>query len=111
MVVDVVFKFFSHPAQSAEQLVDIPSHGEGLQGSSPGQGLQRTLEQIFNIPAGGGLHGFLPDPGGSRSFAVSREEGHGFFSDFSTGKQKPEVRRESWCGAAWGGQLMDAGGL
>ena len=69
--------------QFAEQTVNIPvprGSGRRLQGLRPGQGSQRTVEQIVNIPAGGGLHGFLPDPGGSRSSAVTREEAwHVFF--------------------------------
>ena len=43
----------SSTAQSAEQLVDIPIHGGSLQGFRPGQGSQRTDEQIADIPRGG----------------------------------------------------------
>ena len=36
--------------------------------------------------------------------------GKGFFGLFPGSKEKSEVRWESECGAAPGGQLMDAGG-
>ena len=54
------------------------------------------MEQNVDFPVpGGGLH-VLPDPGGSSSSAVSRDErGEGFFSDFSSGQKKSEVRRQS----------------
>ena len=56
-----------HQQQIAEQTVDIPvprGRGDlgGLEGFLPGQGSQRTVEQIVDILAGGGLQGFLPDP-------------------------------------------------
>ena len=64
------------------------------------------------IPVPGGSLHVLPDPGGSRSSAASREEaGQGVFRTFPWVNKKPEVRRESECGAAPGGQVMDAGGL
>ena len=70
------------------------------------------MEQNVDIPvAGGGLH-VLPDPGGSSSSAVSRDErGEGFFSDFSPGQQKSEVRRQSEPEGARQVELMDSGGL
>ena len=53
----VVFKVFlpeqNPTAQSAEQLVDIPIHGGCQQGLRPGQGSQRTVEKITDIPRGG----------------------------------------------------------
>ena len=68
--------------QRAEQLVEVPTilyflkqkvdipvprtrgdHG-GLQGFPPRQAaLKRTVEQIVDIPVGGGLQDFLPGPG------------------------------------------------
>ena len=70
-----------------------------------------------DIPAAGGLHGFLPDPGGSRSSAVSREEaGHCFFRAFlrikksskSAASPSAELGEEvsSWTPAAYDTQPM-----
>ena len=70
----------SSTASVAEQIVDFPVGG--LQGFLPRQG-SRTANNIADIPAGAGLHGFLLDPGVSRSSAVSREEaGCGLFLTF-----------------------------
>ena len=52
--------------QPAEQTVDIPV---GLQGLRP----DRIQQHGFAEQNGGGLHD-LPDPGGSSSSAVSRDE-------------------------------------
>ena len=87
--VPTVVSHSSLQQQSAEQIIDIPVPGTrgdrgGLQGSLPRQGSQRTVEQIVDIPAGGGLQGFLPDPGVAAPSSASREEaGQGFFSHFS----------------------------
>ena len=75
----------------------------------------RFAEQNEDIPVpGGGFHG-RPDPGGSSSSAVSRDERReGFFSDFSPGQKKnpksaaslsPRVpaRSSSWTPAAHAG--------
>ena len=68
----------------AEQNIDIPvphRRRRGLQGFSSGQiSAARFVEQNVDIPVpGGGLH-VLPDPGGSSSSAVSRDQrGEGFF--------------------------------
>ena len=76
--------------QIAEQNIDIPvphcrRRGQGgLQGFSSGQNsTARFVEQNVDIPVpGGGLH-VLPDPGGSSSSAVSRDEREkGFFGLF-----------------------------
>ena len=80
----MVGRFADSPLQQqvVEQTVDCPvPRGRGDHGSR--QGSQRTVAQIVDILAGGGLQDFLPDPGVAAS-AVSREEpGHGFFSHFS----------------------------
>ena len=124
-----------HPPQNAEQSVEVPTivSYSSLQGIAeqiadipvpPGRGGWRGFEDLppgqdstafggaehVAIPVPGGSFHVLPDPGGSQSSAVSREEaGQGFFSDSSLGQKKSEVRWESECGAAPGGQLMDAG--
>ena len=86
MEVFTVFTKGQNPAAVVEQSVDIP------------------------LPACGGPQ--LPDPGGSRSSAVSREgAGHGFFRTFPQVGGGCAVRREVECGAGGRGQLMDAGGL
>ena len=78
--VPTVVSFSSLQQQTAVQTTDIPVSRTrcdrgGLQGFSPGQGsLQRTVEQIVDILAGGGLQDFLPDLGLSASSAVSCDE-------------------------------------
>ena len=88
--------FLLSAAADCRAVIDIPvprtrgDHG-GLQGFPPRQGsLQRTVEQAVDIPVGGGLQDFLPDPGLPPS-AVSREEpGQGCFRTFPVRKK---VRR------------------
>ena len=71
----------------------------------------RTANKIFDIPAGGGLHGFLPDPDASSSSAVSRDErGQGVFRSFP---HKKKVRsspgrsvRSWWARSARGRRLL-----
>ena len=89
MEVPTVVSFSSLQQQPAEQIVDIPvlrtrRNRGGLQGFHPGKASsQRTVEQIVDIPVGGGLQDFLPDPGLSASSAVWRDEAfQGFFSTF-----------------------------
>ena len=80
---------FSSLQQTAEQIIDIPvprTRGRGDRGGlhcfTPRQVLsQRTVQQIVDIPAGGGLQDFLPDPGLSASSAVSRDEAFQWFFD------------------------------
>ena len=78
--VPTVVSFSSLEQQTAKEIIDIPlprtrgCHGD-LQNFLPGQGsLQRTVDQIVNIPAGGGLQGFLLDPGSAGPSAASCEE-------------------------------------
>ena len=76
MEVPTVMSFPLCKQSFAEQIIDIPvprtrgDHG-GLQGVPPGQGSQRTVEQIVDILAGGGLQGLLLDPRLAASSAVS----------------------------------------
>ena len=116
--VPTVLSFSSLQQQSAEQIVDIPvphrrRRGQGgLQGLRPGQNsTARSVEQNVGFPVpGGGLHD-LPDPGGSSSSAVSRDErGEGGFRAFprvnkstkSAASPSPRVpaRSSSWTPAA-----------
>ena len=104
------------PLQQADQLVEVPTIvsysslqgiveqiadnpvprsgrglGGGLHGLPPGQdSIAFGGAEHVAIPVpGGGLH-VLPDPGGSRSSAVSREEaGQGVFRTFSPGEKSP----------------------
>ena len=89
--------------RAVEQTLNIPVPGRGGGGGRGGlQGLRlgqnstaRTVEQIVDILVpSGGLHD-LPDPGGSSSSAVSRDE-RGGFSDFFPGSKQvrgsPSVR-------------------
>ena len=105
-----ILSFSSLQQQTAEQIIDIPVPGRGggggrrgLQGFSSGQNsTARLVEQNVGIHVKRGGLQDLPDPGGSSSFAVSREEaGHVVFRTFCRVKKKSEVRREFECGAAW----------
>ena len=105
---------------TAEQIIDIPvprGHGDrgGLQGSLPRQTSAALFpwNRTVDIPAGGGLQDFLPDPGASSSSAVSRDERrYGVFRTFpqvkksakSAGSPSAELLREvsSWTPAAYG---------
>ena len=96
--VPTIMSFISPQQQTAEQIVDIPvphrrRRGQGgLQGFRPGQkSTARFVEQNVDIPVpGGGLHD-LPDPGGSSSSAVSRDErGTGGFRAFPLVKKSPK---------------------
>ena len=112
--VPTVLSFSSLQQQSAEQIIDIPAHRRcrrrgqgGLHGLRPDQSStaslssaerisERIVKQNVDIPvSGGGLH-VLPDPGGSSSSAVSRDErGDGFFGLFPGSKKvrrSPPVR-------------------
>ena len=74
--------------------------------------LQRTVEQIVEIPvpAGGGPH--LPDPGASSSSAVSRDErGQGVLRTFTPGVESARSAGSFECEGAPALELMDAGGL
>ena len=112
---------YSSLQRNMEQNVDIPVPGRGgrssgLQALLSGQSStasqlaqerisERLVEQIVDIPvSGGGLQDFRPGQEGLD------EPCEGFFSHFSPEK-KCACRRESECGAAPGGQLMDSGGL
>ena len=96
------FSFLQQP--TVEQIIDIPVPGRGggggrggLQGLRPGQNsTAQFVEQNVGIPfPRGGLHD-LPDPGGSSSSAVSRDErGEGVFRTFHRVKKKSEVNRQS----------------
>ena len=127
--VPTVLSFSSLQQQSAERVIDIPAprrrrRGQGgLQCLRPEQSStaslssaerisERIVEQNVDIPvSGGGMH-VLPDPGGSSSSAVSRDErGEGFFRTFSPGQKKSEVRRQSESEGARLVELMDSGGL
>ena len=67
--------------QMVEQLPDVVLRHKGF---PKGQNPAAFVEQSVDIPVPAGGSPQLPDPGGSRSSAVSREEaGHVFFSDFS----------------------------
>ena len=85
--------------QMAEQLVEVPMRRQIVDipvPRRPGQNsTARTVEQIVDIPVpSGGLLG-LPDPGGSSSSAVSRDErGEGFFRAFPWVKKKSKVSRQ-----------------
>ena len=112
--------------RAVEQTLNIPVPGRGggggrggLQGSRPGQiSTARSAEQIVDIPVpSGGLHD-LPDPGGSSSSAVPRDErGDGFFQTFPWVKKSPiaarpsprvPARSSSWTPVAYaGGQAGD----
>ena len=126
--VPTVLSFSSLEQQSAEQIIDIPAprrrRGQGgLQGlrpehrstasiSSAERTSERIVEQNVDIPvSGGGLH-VLPDPGGSSSSAVSRDErGDVVFRTFHWVNEKSEGCRHSESeGARWV-ELMDSGGF
>ena len=103
MEVPTVLSLASLQQQIPVQIVDNPvplgrgDHG-GLQGFPLRRGSQRTVEEIFDIPAGLGLQEFLPDPGVAASSAVSRYEafhGRGRFRTFPRFQKKCEVRLES----------------
>ena len=91
-----VFGFFPEQdslrlQRAVEQTLNIPVLGRrggggrgGLQGVRPGQNsTARTVEQIVDIPVPSCGLPDLPDPGGSSSSAVSRDErGDGIFRTF-----------------------------
>ena len=91
-----IVPFSSLHQRAVEQIFDflVPGRGGGggrggLQGLRPGHNsTARFVEQNVDIPVpGGGLHD-LPDPGGSSSSAVSRDEcGEGFFGLFLGSKK------------------------
>ena len=112
---------FQRPTQMVEQLVEVPTvlsvavlrqskaeqiidilvprgHGDrgGLQGSLPRQNSAALFpwNRTVDIPTGGGLQDFLPDPGASSSSAVSRDErGYGVRVRISSGRSAHGLRR------------------
>ena len=112
--------FSSLQQRTVEQITDIPVPGRGGGGGRGGlQGLRLEqnstalfVEQNVEIPVpGGGLHD-LPDPGGSSSSAVSRDErGERVFRTFLQVEKKSEVSRQSESEGARQVELVDSGGL
>ena len=111
--VPTILSFISLQQQDAEQIVDIllpRGHGDrgGLQGSLPRQNSAALFpwNRTVDIPTGGGLQDFLPDPGASSSSAVSRDERvRFFFCTFSQVKKvqnPPGVRVRSCSGRSHG---------
>ena len=106
-----------HFSMPAEQIVDnlVPRwrFRGGLQGLHRGQSSTAFLEQIAVSPVqGGGHQNFQPVQSSAVSSSVSPgHAGQGVFWTFPRDKKKSEVRSESECGAAPGGQLMDSGGI
>ena len=89
-------------AADVEQIFDIPvpqgrrrSCGR-RQGSLPGRGSTANVEQIVDIPARGGLQGFLPEGSSSRRFLQDEDEGfQRVFRTVPQPKKSAKVTRQS----------------
>ena len=90
-------------AADVEQIIDIPvpqgrrRRSGSPRGSLPGRGSTANVEQIVEIPALGGLQGFLPCQGSSsRRFLQDEDEGfQGVFRTFPQPKKSAKVTRQS----------------
>ena len=90
---------------SAEERISERIVEESVFPSSAKRTSERIEEQLVDTSPGGGLA-----QGSASSAGPAEEVFSGFFALFPVGK-KCACRRESECGAAPGGQLMDSGGL
>ena len=110
---------FSSLQQTAEQIIDIPV--PRTRGRGDRRGLHcfpsrqvsslRTVQQIVDIPAGGGLQDFLPNPWLSASSAVSRDEAfQWFFRTFPRFQKSAQSAGRSSARGARALELMDASG-
>ena len=91
-----------------EQIVDIPvPRGRGkrrVQGFLPEQSTTaQSVEQIVDIPSGGGL-----GQGSSSSAGLADEDFSGGFSHFSPWKKSAESRAGGECAAGWARQPIHA---
>ena len=90
-------------AADVEQMFDIPvpqrrrRRSGSCQGSPPGRGSTANVEQIVEIPARGGLQGFLQVRVSHRAdfFKMRMRDFKGFFRTFPQPKQSAKVTRQS----------------